>query len=326
MGNRQQYEHDNDKIKSQAYTREKNVVKEDVNKNIVEDPSVDEPIKVDKNLNYKIQETAMNKTKTKTKVKRKEGKKARMAVNDAKEIREKALDQSEQIEDPVPLEVVKTLFYKEKDVEIIELPKPYNEKKHKDSKVKQKQSSNIKSRHRSSKNKDKDVEKAENLMAEFIDMNFPVLFFHPFQNFENQLSRNGLKEKGKFENSIIYPPHPMTFFSPSYRHLLVNDYSHHITPGKTGPNDQKEDTNNESLDTIEEELVNLKALRDNQTHVGSRNCKNTVLMIKPTMQWDARQKPVRKSPLKNTEVPGPRLKYSPGRSGKLVLIPTALRR
>jgi len=232
-------------------------------------------------------------------------------VNDTEEIREKALDQSEQIEDPVPLEEVKTLFYKEKDVEIIELLKPNNEKKHKDSKVKQKQSSNTKSRHRSSKNKDKDVEKAENLMAEFIDMNFPVLFFHPFQNFEDQLSRNGLKEKGNFENSLIYPPHPMTFFSPSYRHLLVNDYSHHITPGKTGPNDQKEDTNNESLDTIEEELVNLKALRDNQTHVGSRNCKNTVLMIKPTMQWDARQKPVRKSPLKNTEVPGPRLKYSP---------------
>merc|ERR1711915_426915 len=63
--NRQQYEHDNEKIKSQTCTREKNAVKEDVNKNIVEDPSVDEPVMADKNLNYKIQETAMNKTKTK---------------------------------------------------------------------------------------------------------------------------------------------------------------------------------------------------------------------------------------------------------------------
>merc|ERR1711915_1046497 len=37
---RQQHEYDNDKIKSQACTKGKKDVKEDVNKNIVEDPSV----------------------------------------------------------------------------------------------------------------------------------------------------------------------------------------------------------------------------------------------------------------------------------------------
>ena len=165
------------------------------------------------------------------------------------------------------------------------------------------------------------------MMAELIDMNFPILFFHPFSNFEDQLLQdhssqldheNNYQLQSHENDRIHFSPHPMTFLDPSCCPHIISDYSHLIAGGKNDLATKKgihEDTSSlDNLEQLEEQLIDMNVLKHHHTHGYLRIGKNKMVMFRPqNIYGEIKPKPTRKSPVKKIEVPGPRLKYSPGR-------------
>jgi len=268
----------------------------------------------------------------------KQKKKLKTKSNETPDDKETELSKDKNKNTSRPLEEMKELFYQEKAVEIISL-QPEESSKNKSSRVEKNKSKTKKSAKMSKSPKIEEIpNKAQNdndnLMAELMGMNFPVLFFHPFMNFEDQLlqdqssqskqvnkSRSPKLKESSAKERIHYNPHPMTFLDPSFSPHMISDYSHLIVGGKTGLHTKKanhdEDLPRESLEQLEEHLVDMKVLSSQNANLKSG--KNRVVMLRPqNLYGEAKIKASKKSPAKKTEVPGPRLKYSPVlRSGPL---------
>jgi len=270
----------------------------------------------------------------------KQKKKLKAKSNEIPDKKETKIPNDEHKNISQPLEDMKELFYQEKAVEIIKL-QPEDSSKNKSSRVEKNKSKTKKIAKMSKSPKIEEIpNKAQNdndnLMAELMGMNFPVLFFHPFMNFEDQLlqdqsshskqankSKSPKLKESSVKERIHYNPHPMTFLDPSFSPHMISDYSHLIVGGKTGLHTKKanhdEDLPRESLEQLEEHLVDMKVLSSQNSHAYLKSGKNRVVMLRPQNPYgESRIKASKKSPAKKTEVPGPRLKYSPVlRSGPL---------
>jgi len=270
----------------------------------------------------------------------KQKKKLKAKSNEIPDKKETPIPNDEHTKISQPLEDMKELFYQEKTVEIIKL-QAEDSSKNKSSRVEKNKSRTKKIAKMSKSPKLEEIpNKAQNdndnLMAELMGMNFPVLFFHPFMNFEDQLlqdqsshskqankSRSPKLKESSVKERIHYNPHPMTFLDPSFSPHMISDYSHLIVGGKTGLHTKKanhdEDLPRESLEQLEEHLVDMKVLSSQNAHAYLKSGKNRVVMLRPQNPYgESRIKSSKKSPAKKTEVPGPRLKYSPVlRSGPL---------
>jgi len=232
---------------------------------------------------------------------------------------------------------MKELFYQEKAVEIINL-QPEDVTKKRSSKIeknksKTKRSSKVPKSIKIEETHDKAKNDNDNIMSELMNMNFPILFFHPFMNFEDQLLQDQSSQKEqanktktrelKMNERTHFNSHPMTFLDPSFSPHMISDYSHLIVGGKTGLYTKKsnhdEDLPRENLEQLEEHLVDMNVLSSQHTLAYLKSGKNRVVMLRPQNPYgESKSKVMKKSPAKKVEVPGPRLKYSPVlRSGPL---------
>merc|ERR1719450_1923543 len=280
----------------------------------------------------------INKSTKGSSKKDKQKKKAKAKLNEEKKEPTSQSDKSKNI--PKPLEEMKELFYQEKTVEIINL-QPEDSTKKKTSRIEKNRNKSKKTTKPQKSSKIEEIpNKAHNdndsLMSELMGMNFPVLFFHPFMNFEDQLLQDQSSQTKKINKSktqklkesarnerVHYNPHPMTFLDPSFSPHMISDYSPLMVGGKTGLHAKKanhdEDLPRESLEQLEEHLVDMNVLSSQKTLAYLKSGKNRVVMLRPQNPYgEAKLKAMKKSPVKKTEVPGPRLKYSPVmRSGPL---------
>ena len=71
----------------------------------------------------------------------------------------------------------------------------------------------------------------------------------------------------------------------------------------------------DNLEQLEEQLVDMNVLKHHHTHVHIKIGKDKMVMFRPqNINGEIKPKPTQKSPVKKIEVPGPRVKYSPGKS------------
>merc|ERR1719317_1281690 len=174
----------------------------------------------------------------------KQKKKLKTKSNETPDDKETELSKDKNKNTSRPLEEMKELFYQEKAVEIISL-QPEEPSKNKSSRAEKNKSKTTKKSTKMSKSPkieempNKAQNDNDNLMAELMGMNFPVLFFHPFMNFEDQLLQDQSSQSKQVHKSISpklkessakerihYNPHPMTFLDPSFSPHMISDYSH----------------------------------------------------------------------------------------------------
>eukprot|EP00092_Neocalanus_flemingeri_P029548 GFUD01032094.1.p1 GENE.GFUD01032094.1~~GFUD01032094.1.p1 ORF type:complete len:833 (-),score=203.32 GFUD01032094.1:77-2407(-) len=219
--------------------------------------------------------------------------------------------------DQEPLEEIKSLFFQEKDVEILDILS-LNSSKGSPSKTqknlkKQKTKPKAKKLPIPYKDDEQCVNDLNSLMSELITPNLPLMFLQPFTNYDDyspQVQENGI-------NKLSSSPYNLTFIDPIFSPHMISDYSHHITCGKTGLPIEQENREEDSFMyfSMEEQLANMNVLKRSFTQ---GNVRRGLVMIRRQNIYGKMAPHNRNPPAKRTEVPGPRLKYSPVlRSGPL---------
>jgi len=187
----------------------------------------------------------------------------------------------------------------------------------------------------------------ENLTTLLNELNFPVLFFHPFLNFEDQMSGDHLGRMEHAPTVIGQEPqintnheetlslnsedepeqHKLTFLDPSFSPQINSDliHSQQIISDLGKYPQQISDYSNRTLcstnvkqqEDLEEDYFLYSCVEEHLVAMNflTRNDKkgpNKVILIRrkniPTKKPPTHKG---KTPVKKTEVPGPRLKYNP---------------